>query len=125
MGSKVRLSLGTSYEEVSATNPLPVTSVASDGAAGSPLPAGTDRSSTITAGGTAQVLAAANTARRGLEGQNISSADLWVNEVGGTAAADTVGSNVVGAGATFSIRTRNAISIVGATTGQKFTAVEF
>lgn len=125
MGEKVHLSLGTDFAEVSDTNPLPVKTVSADGAAGSPLPVGTSRSGAITTGGTAQVLAAANTARRGLEGQNISGADLWVNEVGGTAAADTAGSNVVGAGATFSIRTQNAISIVGATTGQKFTAVEF
>lgn len=89
------------------------------------LPSGTDRSTTITAGGTAQVLAAANASRKGLKGQNISSGDLWINEVGGTAAADTVGSNRIPSGATFSISTNRAISIIGATTGQKFTALEY
>lgn len=86
---------------------------------------GTDRSSTIGTGGTAQALAAANAARTRLTGQNISSADLWINEGGGTAAADTVGSYRVPAGATFSVETTHAVSIVGATTGQKFTAREW
>ena len=86
--------------------------------------AGTDRSGSITTGGTAQQLAASNTARRSLTGQNISTGDLWINETGGTAAADTAGSFKIPAGATFSVSTNRAISIVGATTGQKFTATE-
>ena len=102
---------------VASDNGLPVTSAA--------LPSGTDRSGSITVGGTAQALAAANTARKGLVGQNISNADLWVNEIGGTAAADTAGSYKVIAGATFSVSTSRAVSIVGASTGQKFTATEF
>lgn len=90
-----------------------------------PLPAGTNRSGTITLGGTAQALAAANTARIGLTGQNISVGDLWINEIGGTAAADTAGSYRVPAGAAFSVSTNRAISILGATTGQAFSATEF
>jgi len=124
VGSKVRLSLGTDFTEVSSTNPLPVTPVSSDGVAGSPLPAGTSRSGSITTGGTAQQLAAANSARRSLTGQNISTADMWINEDGGTAAADTANSWLVPAGAPFSVSTNEAVSIVGATTGQKFTATE-
>lgn len=89
-----------------------------------PLRPGTDRSGSITTGGTAQALAAANPNRRKLEGQNISSGDLWINEIGGTAAADTAGSYKVPAGSGFVISTVRAISIVGATTGQKFTATE-
>jgi hypothetical protein len=90
-----------------------------------PLGAGTDRSGSITAGGTAQVLAAANTARVALIGQNIDpSEDMWLNEVGGTATASTAGSVLVPAKATFSIDTNRAISVVAATTGHKFTAVE-
>ena len=88
------------------------------------LAAGTDRSGSIATGGTAQQLAAANASRISLEGQNISSGDLWINEIGGTAAADTAGSYKVVANSTFSISTNRAISIVGATTGQKFTATE-
>jgi hypothetical protein len=98
--------------------------VSSDGQPGAALSAGTDRSGTITAGGNAQQLAAANTARRSLKGQNISSGDLWINENGGTAAADTAGSYRVPASGTFSVGTNRAVSIVGATTGQKFTATE-
>jgi hypothetical protein len=92
--------------------------------AGAPLQAGTDRSGAIAAGGTAQQLAAANTVRRSLKGQNISAGDLWINENGGTAAADTAGSYKVPAGATFSVGTNRAVSIVGALTGQKFSATE-
>lgn len=106
-------------------------------ALGSPLQAGgtvvtatpsltacTDRSGTITAGGTAQVLAAANPSRVFLKGQNISTSDLWINETGGTAAVNAAGSYVIGARGTFSISTSRSISIYGATTGQAFTATE-
>lgn len=117
--------LGHRYVEDDGSGVIPyVIPGGTDGVAGTPLPAGTDRSGSITLGGTAQVLAAANTARRGLTGQNISTGDLWINELGGTAAADTVGSYKVAAGATFTVQTNRAISIVGATTGQKFTATE-
>jgi len=106
---------------------VPVILVGSDGSlsgGGAPLPAGTDKSGSITTGGSAQQLAAANTARRSLKGQNISSGDLWINENGGTAAADTAGSYKIPAGATFSVGTNRAVTIVGAATGQKFTATE-
>lgn len=88
------------------------------------LDAGTSRSGSITAGGTAQDLAAANTSRKGLTGQNISSGDLWINENGGTAAADSMDAYRIPAGATFTVSTNEKVSIVGATTGQKFTATE-
>jgi len=89
------------------------------------LPSGTNRSGSISTGGTAQQLAAANATRRGLIGQNISTGDLWINEIGGTAAADTAGSYRVTAGSTFEVSTSRAVSIIGATTGQKFTASEW
>ena len=90
-----------------------------------PLSAGTDRSGSITVGGTAQVLAAANTSRIALVGQNIDpSEDMWLNEVGGNATANTAGSILVPAKATFSVDSNRAISIVAATTGHKFTAIE-
>lgn len=88
------------------------------------LPSGTDRSGTITSGGTAQQLAASNSSRRELRGQNISSGDIWINEIGGTAAADTAGSYRVPSGAAFSVQTNQAISVVGAITGQAWTATE-
>lgn len=90
----------------------------------SKLVAGTNRSGAIAVGGTAQQLAAANADRRSLNIQNISAGDLWVNEIGADATADTAGSWKVPAGAVFTSSTNRAISIVGATTGQKFTATE-
>lgn len=85
----------------------------------------TNRSGTITAGGTAQALMAANTAREGLWLQNQSAGDLWVSEVG-TAAA-TQPSIRIPAG--FYWRppsvTAGAYSIFGATTGQAFAAREW
>jgi ABC-type multidrug transport system fused ATPase/permease subunit len=101
---------------VSSTNPLPVT--------GGALPEGTSRSGAITTGGTAQDLAPANASRKSLTGQNISAGDLWINENGGTAAADGTDSWKVIAGASFKISTNEKVSIIGATTGQKFTATE-
>lgn len=87
-----------------------------------------DRSGTITVGGTAQVLMHDNSAREGFMIQNISSGDLWINELGGTAAAsqpcikltsgqlyETLGSQPC----------PYAISIFGATTGQAFIAREW
>lgn len=88
------------------------------------LPAGVDKSGSITTAGTAQVLAAANAARTSLVGQNISAGDLWINEIGGTAAADTAGSYKVASGQAFAVGTNRAISVWGATAGQKFTATE-
>jgi hypothetical protein len=90
---------------------------------GSMLPAGTDRSGAIAAGGTAQTLAPANPSRRYLRGQNLSTGDLWLNEVGGTASAASP-SYRVPAGGTFGINTNQAVSIWGATTGQAWSATE-
>jgi hypothetical protein len=65
------------------------------------------------------------TETQSLTGQNIDATeDMWINEIGGTAAASTVSSYVVPPRATFSIATNRAISIVAATTGHKFTATE-
>jgi len=88
------------------------------------LPAGTDRSGSVTTGNTAQPLAPANSARKSLKGQNISAGDLWINEVGGTAAVDAASSYKIVAGASFSVSTSRAVSVIGATTGQKWTATE-
>ena len=89
----------------------------------------TDRSGSITAGGTAQALAAANTSRRGWRLQNTSSGDLWFNDIGGTASIGGAGcfkvaslgyyESPVGGGS------QAAISIFGATTAQTFSASEW
>lgn len=78
----------------------------------------------ITTGGTAQSLALAGTTRKGIRGQNISAGDLWINE-GGTAAIDTAGSYKIVSGQTFDTSWMGALSIIGATTGQKFSATEY
>jgi hypothetical protein len=88
----------------------------------------TDRSGTVTTGATAQTLMPANSARLGWQLQNNSVGDIWFNELGATAVAnqpsfklapgDSYESPV---GAT----TTAAISIIGATTGQPFTAREW
>lgn len=89
------------------------------------LPAGVNRSGTITAGGTAQELAPANVLRNALKGQNISAGDLWISEITSVEAAlNTSGSYQIAPGEVFEIQTNQVIRIWGATTGQKFTATE-
>jgi hypothetical protein len=85
----------------------------------------TDRSSTITAGGTAQVLVAANESRDHLFiGNPNLTGSLWVNDLGGTAAANGAGSTEITPGDVVQTRSRSAISIIHATTAAKFTAGE-
>ncbi|MNK27666.1 hypothetical protein D3C87_460280 [compost metagenome] len=89
----------------------------------------TDRSGTITTGGTSQTLMAANPARRGWRIQNISTGDLWFNDLGGAAAVATPGSFKIAPGGYFETSfggiSTTAIRIVGATTGQGFSASEW
>ncbi len=101
---------------VSASNPLPVQNVSA-----SPV----DRSSTITAGGTAQVLLAANANRKGIEFFNNSVGSLWLNVVGTATAGG--GSIEVRSGGYWSpsVCPVTAISVIGATTGQAFTCWEY
>ena len=87
----------------------------------------TNRSGTITAANTAQVLMAANTIRKGFRIQNQSTGDLWVNDMG---AAATVGqpSLQIKPGAYLASEmwgcSPTAVSIIGSTTGQAFHASE-
>lgn len=88
-----------------------------------------DRSGSITAGGTAQALAAANSARRGWRLQNTSNGDLWFNDTGGTASVGGAACFKVAAGGYYETpnggASQTAISIYGATTGQTFSASEW
>lgn len=86
---------------------------------------GTNRSGTIAAANTAQQLAAENGIRRGLTIQNIDDTDMWVNELGGTAAINSAGSYKLAPGAVLQVGTINAISIICSTISKKFTAVEY
>lgn len=88
----------------------------------------TDRSGTVTLGGTAQTLMAANANRRGFLVQNNSAGPLWINELGG-AAVQAQPSVQIPTGQTYvsqpNASTATAVSIVGATTAQAFTAREW
>lgn len=87
----------------------------------------TDRSGTITTGGTAQTLMAVNMKRYGFFIQNLSTADLYINSLGTASAARP--SIKIPAGALYEAPLYGvpvgAISIFGATTAQEFTAVEW
>lgn len=88
----------------------------------------TDRSGTITAGGTAQQLAAANATRNGWKIWNLSNGDLWINEVGSTAVLNQPSFKLPPGGYyenSYGGVTVSAISIIGATTGQAFAAREW
>lgn len=88
----------------------------------------TDRSGTITLGGTAQSLMAANPSRKGYLIQNNSAGTLWFNELGATA-VQAAPSISIAAGALYQSPSPGAsalaISIIGATTGQAFSAREW
>jgi hypothetical protein len=89
----------------------------------------TDRSGSVATGGTAQQLAAANTARKGWRFQNTSAADLWFNDTGSAASIGGAGSfRVVSLGyyeTPVGGASQAAISVYGATTGQTFSASEW
>jgi len=87
------------------------------------LPAGTDRSGT--AATTSGTLAAANTARRGLNIQNIGANNIGVNEFGGTAAIGTPGTYTIVPGGAFNVRTNRAVTVIAATAATAYTATEF
>lgn len=102
---------------VSSSNPLPV-----QNANATP----TDRSSTITTGGAAQVAMAALSTRKAYFLQNISSEIMWGSFVG-TAAPNTVGSFPISPNGIIRSTTvceTTALSIYGETTGKVFTAWE-
>lgn len=91
----------------------------------------TNYSGTITLGGTAQTVIAANSSRRYLLIQNISDTALWV-DFGATAVQDQPSVKLAadsGSGGGFLVFEGNfvpttALSIIGATTGKKFVCKE-
>jgi hypothetical protein len=88
----------------------------------------TDRSGTITSGGTAQQLMAANAARMGFAVQNLSAGDLWIR-TDGSAAVASQPSLKLSAGDYYETpaggQPVGVVSIFGATTAQAFTAREW
>lgn len=87
----------------------------------------TNRSGSITSGGVAQQLMAANARRTGFLVQNVSDTDMWVSWIG-TASAGQPSLKLV-AGALYETKDtacpQTAISIFCATTGKEFTATEW
>jgi len=86
----------------------------------------TDRSGTITSGGSAQTIAAANASRKYLLFQNNSDIDMWIN-FGVTAVANQPSIKIVAGGyyenpAHFC--PSGLVSVIGATTGKTFTCKE-
>ncbi len=127
INDNVRLASSDSAAGNDQTNVVtPVVSVSGTTSTGTPSAQGslTDKSGTITAGGTQQTLAAADTARRYLFIQNQSSGDLWFNF--GTNAVVSQPSIRLQAGESFTMEGNfvdtRIISIIGATTGQAFAA---
>ena len=108
---------GINDGDVSKTNPIPIYF---------PPVTPIDRSGTITIGGTAQQLMAANPVRRGFSIQNISAGTLYFNITNGIA---SLSSKQLQPGALYECPiagcTSYAISIYGATTGQTFVAEEY
>jgi len=95
----------------------------------------TDRSGTIAVANTSQVLAVANSTRQGLEIQNIDNGNLeglWYNPSGNPAVVGGVGSFELAQasaagypGGFVKIITSNQVSIIAATAGHKFSAIEY
>lgn len=88
----------------------------------------TNRSGTITTGGTQQTLMAANIGRKAFQLMNISTGDLWYSFTGNAAIGGANGSFKLVAGAYYEsapgLAPASAISIIGATTAQAFSAQE-
>lgn len=88
----------------------------------------TDRSGSLATGGTSQQVAAANTSRNYILIQNVSAGDLWVN-FGVAAVQDQPSIKVLSGlsleyGAASGFIPTDAVNVIGATTGQKFTSKE-
>ena len=112
--------LYTNDNPVEPTNPLPVAIYPASAAADF-----TDRSGTITAGGTSQQVAAANTSRRYLVFQNHSDTDMWLNF--GTAAVATQPSvKIIANGGYYEplVAPLGTVNVLCATTGKAYTCKE-
>lgn len=88
----------------------------------------TNRSGTITTGGVSQTLMAANASRKAWTVQNRSTGNLYINFTAAASASATGGSIELQPGDAYSeagdFVSTEAITILGATTGQAFTAKE-
>jgi len=89
----------------------------------------TDRSGVVTLGGQAQTVMAANAARKGWSFQNKSTADMYFNDLGGTASGTANNSTYLPADAYYESEpggaSVTAISVFCAMTGAQFVAKEW
>lgn len=87
----------------------------------------TDRSGTMTLGGTSQQLAAANATRKYFFFENVSAEDMWIN-FGSAAVANQPSIRVLHDGGSFTMEgsfvSNQTINVVSATTTSAFTAKE-
>jgi len=83
----------------------------------------TDRSGTAST--TSATLAAANTARRGLEIQNVGANNIGVNEFGAAAVIGAAGTYTLLPGATMRVKTTRLITAIAATGATPYTATEY
>lgn len=118
----------TRYKDMGDGTYASVMYVGAQGAGGGPAQGTlTDRSGTITSGGASQQVMAANASRKYLLVQNNSVAALWVNFTGAAVTTQPAiqlaanGGSIVMEG---SFVSTEAVTIIGATTGQVFTAKE-
>jgi hypothetical protein len=114
---------GQSQPRLDAKGALVVSSEDGSGNPQGTLPAGTDRSGTA-ATSSGQIVAA-NSARKGLEIQNIGANNIGINEFGGAAAIGTAGTYTLAPGASMKIRTNRAVTAIAATGATAFTATEW
>jgi hypothetical protein len=89
----------------------------------------TDRSGAITLGNQAQQLMAANTSRRGWSLQNKSTANLWFNDLGGSADPAANSSTYLPPGAYYESESNGAsvtsVSLIGDATGAQYVCKEW
>lgn len=117
----------SAQDPITVGNPFPVTGTVTGTVTTAPQSGTfTDRSGTITLGGTAQQVAAANSSRKYFLFQNVSAETLWIN-FGTTAVANQPSIKIpVDAGFVLEGLFINTalISVIGATTGSAFVAKE-
>ena len=83
------------------------------------------KSGTVTTGGTAQQVSAANASRKGFSFQNNSDTDMWLSELATAVASQPSIKIAAGAYYEFPYAFPGALSLICATTGKTFTAREW
>lgn len=93
------------------------------GQAATALPAGTDRSGSITAANTSQQVAPANTSRVGLTFQNTSDTNMYLSENGSPASASN--GYVIVPNGSVNVSTNKQINVFCTVAGKTFASTEY